>query len=544
MFVFVADCFSRDYEGGAELTTQALLEHSLVPVLQIYSWQINEQTIVSLKDRHWIFGNYHLLPTDSILDCCKNLEYSIIEYDYKFCKERLPEKHISIDGKCDCETTHRGKMVSIFMAKAKNIFFMSKKQEEKYCDVFPFLKDANSKILSSVFSTETLKSISSLDVSNKNDKYLIQDSKSWVKGTSDSIDYAKKNGIKYEMFSDLSYKEMLEKFATSRGFICLPRGSDTCPRTAIEAKMLGCDLVLNDNVQHKDEEWFSGSKDITYKYMKSRSDSFWKDILETTGMRLPKDCTSKENTHFKIIIPVYNSKEWIRMTIRSILLQKYKNYQCIIADDMSTDETLSVVQDIVGKNDKFIVVKNTKKKYALKNIYDSVKLSNPNEGDVVVILDGDDWLSTSGVLSKLNEYYSSENILMTFGSFVQYPDGAIGQESSEYPKEVILKNSFREVKWRASHLKTFRNSLWNRVRKEDLKDKNGNFYEVSYDQAMMLPMLEMAGEKAKYIPEILCVYNHANPNAVNKTRIKQQHEAMLEIRSKRPYERLNEEDIP
>ena len=54
----------------------------------------------------------------------------------------------------------------------------------------------------------------------------------------------------------------------------------------------------------------------------------------------------------------------------------------------------------------------------------------------------------------------------------------------------------------------------------------------------MLPMLEMAGSSSKYIPEILCIYNVGNPNAVNKTRVEKQYQTMLKIRKKKPYKRF------
>ena len=60
---------------------------------------------------------------------------------------------------------------------------------------------------------------------------------------------------------------------------------------------------------------------------------------------------------------------------------------------------------------------------------------------------------------------------------------------------------------------------------------------------MMLPLLELAGEKSKYIPEVLCVYNVGNPNAVNKTKAEKQYNYMLEIRAKEPYIRIDDEDI-
>ncbi len=59
----------------------------------------------------------------------------------------------------------------------------------------------------------------------------------------------------------------------------------------------------------------------------------------------------------------------------------------------------------------------------------------------------------------------------------------------------------------------------------------------------MLPLLEMAGTKARHVPEILYVYNVGNPNAVNKTRVEKQYKCMLEIRNKKSYERLVDENI-
>ena len=185
------------------------------------------------------------------------------------------------------------------------------------------------------------------------------------------------------------------------------------------------------------------------------------------------------------------------------------------------------------------MVKNKEKKYALRNINDTIEELSPNDEDVIVLLDGDDWFSTPDSLSQLNQYYQQEGCYMTFGSFVRYPDAFVGPESSEYSEEVIKTNSFRDDEWRASHLKTYKAFLWNNIDKSDLKNSQGNFYESCYDQAIMLPMLEMSGENIKFIPEVLCVYNVGNPNAINKTKEEKQYRNKLEIRGKKRYQRLN-----
>ena len=111
-----------------------------------------------------------------------------------------------------------------------------------------------------MFSNGDLRFIFSLKDNEKDNKYLILDSVSPVKPSTLAVAYAKENNLEYELISDLQYHELLIKMSTSKGLIFLPQASDTCPRLVMEAKMLGCELVLNEHVQHKDETWFETSR--------------------------------------------------------------------------------------------------------------------------------------------------------------------------------------------------------------------------------------------------------------------------------------------
>ena len=115
----------------------------------------------------------------------------------------------------------------------------------------------------------------------------------------------------------------------------------------------------------------------------------------------------------------------------------------------------------------------------------------------------------------------------------------IGVEPSEYPTEIIDNNSFRKDRWRASHLRTFKHSLWNKLDMQDLKDSGGEYYQTAYDQALMLPLLEMSSERSEYIDKIMHVYNRSNPLNVDKVKQKLQYSTALEIRNKKPYKRID-----
>ena len=538
MLIFVSDAFVDHYVGGAELTTEAIIEGSFLPCNKLLSQQVTIDVMKKYQHAVWIFGNFTGVNKECLIYAIKNLNYSIIEYDYKFCRFRSPKKHIHTEGACSCENTEQGKLVSVFLHHSKVNFWMSEKQMLRYQEKFPFLERSNNVVLSSVFSKSTLKKISSLDTKNKKDRWIILNSPSWIKGVDKAVEYCKNNNMQYELVWGLKHEELLEKLASSRGTVFFPQAADTCPRMIIEAKLLDCELILNEDVQHKDEEWFS-SKSKILLYLHDRTEVFWQKIEDTfsVNLQMPFFKSSLQN-HFKIIVPFFNAEAWIGKCIESIKRQNYKNFECYMIDDMSTDRSYKTAKEHIAKDKRFKLRKSKKKKYALENIVDGIKATTTDEEDVIILLDGDDWLSCVSSLSKLNDVYKDTDCLITYGSYVYNPGGLRGTEPRAYSKDVIEKNQFREDDWRASHLRTFKRKAWNKIDLKDLQDSSGEFYKMTYDQAIMLPVLEIAGDRSEFIFDVLHVYNRTNPLNVDKSKGQKQYAISQEIRKKKKYKAM------
>ena len=62
---------------------------------------------------------------------------------------------------------------------------------------------------------------------------------------------------------------------------------------------------------------------------------------------------------FSIITPVFNGATFIEETIKSIINQKFKNFEYIIIDGASTDGTQKIITKHLSKIDKFILRKTT-----------------------------------------------------------------------------------------------------------------------------------------------------------------------------------------
>ena len=235
-----------------------------------------------------------------------------------------------------------------------------------------------------------------------------------------------------------------------------------------------------------------------------------------------------------VMTTVYNAENYIERCVGSLMGQKFKDFKCFIIDDMSTDSTVSKAKSMIGDDDRFTVIVNTEKTYKNGN-YENVlsKTEGIDENDVVVELDGDDWLPDSKVLDRINEVYQDDNIWITNGSF-KYSSGAPGFSSPQTDFD-----NLRKIRFTASHLRTWRVFLWRAIKDEDHKDSNGTYWKVNGDLAYMLPMLEMAGpEHYKYLPEVNLIYNEQNPLNDHKVDMTLVNTLAVEIRNREKYERL------
>jgi glycosyltransferase involved in cell wall biosynthesis/SAM-dependent methyltransferase len=278
------------------------------------------------------------------------------------------------------------------------------------------------------------------------------------------------------------------------------------------------------------------------------------ELIKITGLvstsqsntQIINSITSTYNTHdkkFVIVIPSYKNERWCEKNIKSALDQNYTNFRVIFTDDCSPDATFGKTNAFVmthHNGTKATLIKNTNRVGALENLYNMIHSCDDDE--IILTLDGDDWFPDNDVLNKLNRTYSGGDIWMTYGQYKNSTDGGRGV-AQQYPDHVINNNNFRRHIWSASHLRTFYAWLFKRIRREDLM-KDGKFFVMTWDFAMMFPMLEMAGEHSKYISDILYVYNLDNPINDHKVNIRLQHNLDSYIRNMARYPRTTKPVFP
>lgn len=260
-----------------------------------------------------------------------------------------------------------------------------------------------------------------------------------------------------------------------------------------------------------------------------------KDPNEMFSSIMHPSFANRTDKRFVVVIPSYKNVKWCDKNIQSVIDQNYHNYRVIYTDDDSPDGTFEKVSAIVNsssKAHKFKVYKNSVRLGALQNLYNMI--SSCDDDEIILTLDGDDWLSNDNVLNILNNYYSKEEIWMTYGQYQNYPDNGIGI-ARQIPNDVIQNKSYRKYAWCSSHLRTFYAWLFKKIKLEDLKYE-GNFMAMAWDMTMMFPMLEMSGVHSKFISDILYIYNLENPINDHKVNVALQQTLDRYVRSMPLYE--------
>lgn len=84
---------------------------------------------------------------------------------------------------------------------------------------------------------------------------------------------------------------------------------------------------------------------------------------------------NKTSNTFKLIIltTCWNIEKYAEKYIKSLINQTHINFMAYINDDLSSDNTFNILSNLTRLDKRFIIIKNSEKKYKTKNFIDTLK---------------------------------------------------------------------------------------------------------------------------------------------------------------------------
>lgn len=121
---------------------------------------------------------------------------------------------------------------------------------------------------------------------------------------------------------------------------------------------------------------------------------------------------------FSIILPNYNSEKWINKCIDSILAQSFKDYELIIVDDVSTDNSVNLIKEYTDSRIKLIELKEKRYNGGTRN----VGVENA-KGEYILFIDCDDWLYSTDCLKEIDRTIKLTQADLIRLSYVAHKNG-------------------------------------------------------------------------------------------------------------------------
>lgn len=129
---------------------------------------------------------------------------------------------------------------------------------------------------------------------------------------------------------------------------------------------------------------------------------------------------------FSFVVPCYNIAAYLKDCLESILGQSYENWEMILVNDGSTDNTEDIIQSYVEKDSRIITFKQENQGVSVAR---NVAISKAT-GDYLLFLDSDDWYKDEQCLEKMAETLEKNNseILVFRYQILQYPKDSYKKE--------------------------------------------------------------------------------------------------------------------
>lgn len=185
-----------------------------------------------------------------------------------------------------------------------------------------------------------------------------------------------------------------------------------------------------------------------------------------------------------IIVPVYNSEKYIGRCLESILNQTYSDFELLVVNDGSKDNSLKIIKEYENKYPNRIIAINQENKGVSITRNESIKRAN---GEYIMFVDNDDFLDKDYIEVFVNEIEKGNYDVVLGGYRRPNQDG-----------KIIKKMQLKNTEWSKFMIM----APWAKIyKKQYLLDNNIEFLNVNLGEDIYFNLKAMlVSNKIKIIP--------------------------------------------
>lgn len=292
--LFLADKTARDprskevsHPGGAELTDAAAVEACpwpivLAPLREVGPDDISRADLI-------VLGNASEVTEDQLRALVEHPRLVLFEHDVRICAKRgnFPACKGWVHRyaqRCTCRLSG----VESLFGNARGVVYLTERQRRVYEENPFFGGGGRATVLgSSLFDRAFFSTLASLrDGATTRRGVLVNRSTNVIKGYEEARAWATQRGWNPEELSNLAPDEVLRRLASAETFVYLPRGLEPAGRMPVEARLLGCSVVVNEHVGVAGEPFWRGGTEEAWRFLTDGPRRFWRQVEHL--VRLPR----------------------------------------------------------------------------------------------------------------------------------------------------------------------------------------------------------------------------------------------------------------
>ena len=234
-------------------------------------------------------------------------------------------------------------------------------------------------------------------------------------------------------------------------------------------------------------------------------------------MQVKSECWQSDELYNSAVVVVVqrNAGSRIVRALASVYRQDYEDIGVLFIDDASTDDTRSLASDFFAQNMvrgiKVAIHFNVSPTPKIASLDTAIRRVCKNPESVIFWLDGDDELLTEEAIRVMMDDHRVYDVVWSQHEFVNLKKGLTfggfcAPMESDFP---------RQHRWVSSHLKSFKNYLFQQIENWMLRDDEGVHYPFAVDRVIMYLLIEMVGkDRCFFRDKVYYRYYHATPEPI------------------------------
>lgn len=294
--LFVADQLANAHRtpdlrhpGGAELTDDAAFEACPFPLAVRRFSELDLRDLVRYDVI--LLGNSQRASREQLAAIAKTRRHVCFEHDLRICQWRgnFPASRDpihSLGQRCWCPHLEQRELYRT----ARGVIFLTRRQERLFLQNAHFRASRRVTLGSSLFSRATLESLERLaarDTPRRGALHLFSPDR--IKGTALAREHCEREGLSSGTIAGASPEAVLELLALARVFVHLPIGLEPAGRMPVEARLAGCEVVVNANVGVCGEPWWKLDRAGALRHLHAAPRRFWGLVEELASAEVARD---------------------------------------------------------------------------------------------------------------------------------------------------------------------------------------------------------------------------------------------------------------